>query len=197
MSVAFATASFPVQDMPLHNSRRNQPRSGKFNYRTKLSSITRRNVLKGSCTEFCKTAPWTEGPNRRVDFEPLCFRLFRRLDRYRRRAAFGMTGRVASLRRVSTCPRIVGWKKVTAVVYDTRGHIFIWTMHAYSGRPLLGRPLSFGRDAVGGASHHERNLSADVVDAQATACGVPEHGPVHGAKDRQPERMPVAIGAQR
>jgi hypothetical protein len=40
-------------------------------------------------------------------------------------------------------------------------------------------------------------LPADIFDAQAAACGVPEHGPVHGAKDRQLERMPVAIGTQR
>src|ERR1700716_2251461 len=41
------------------------------------------------------------------------------------------------------------------------------------------RPLFFGRGAVGGAPHHQGDLPADVVDAQAAACGVPEHGPVH------------------
>src|ERR1700733_12851069 len=59
------------------------------------------------------------------------------------------------------------------------------------------RPLLFGCGASSGATHHQGDLPADVVDAQAAARGVPEHGPVHGAKDRQPECMPVAIGAQR
>src|ERR1700733_800799 len=59
------------------------------------------------------------------------------------------------------------------------------------------RPLLFGCGASSGATHHQGDLPADIVDAQAAACGIPEHGPVHGAKDRQPERMPVAIGTQR
>src|ERR1700733_16109100 len=59
------------------------------------------------------------------------------------------------------------------------------------------RPLLFGCGASSGATHHQGDLPADIVEAQAAACGIPEHGPVHGAKDRQPEGMPVAVGAQR
>jgi len=76
-----------------------------------------------------------------------------------------------------------------------------WAIRQWCDGPTRGRrrldDAIFGRDAVGGAPRHEGDLPADIVNAQATACGVPEHGSVHDAKDRQPESMPVAIGAQR
>jgi len=47
------------------------------------------------------------------------------------------------------------------------------------------------------AHNHKGNLATDIVDTKPTAGVEPEHSPIHGAKHRQTEVVPVAVGVER
>jgi hypothetical protein len=51
--------------------------------------------------------------------------------------------------------------------------------------------LFFPRRIDGGASYHQCDLTADIVDTQPSSSVEPKDCPVHGTEKRQSERMPI------
>jgi hypothetical protein len=65
------------------------------------------------------------------------------------------------------------------------------------GVPLRGTGPLFAGAIERSAADHKGNLAADIVDTKPTAGVEPEHSPIHSAKHRQTEGVPVAVGVKR